>query len=87
LKKCWDEEAWKDYLYWQTKDKKILKRINALIKEIDRSPFEGTGKPEPLKYEFAGFWSRRIDDYNRIVYCIKDDRLEIIQCGGHYRDI
>jgi toxin YoeB len=86
LKKCWDEEAWEDYLYWQTQDKKTLKRINGLIKDIDRHPFEGIGKPEPLKHEYAGYWSRRIDDFNRIVYRIKNAQLEIVQCGAHYRD-
>jgi toxin YoeB len=84
--KAWDDDAWKDYLYWQTQDKKTLKKIHSLINDIDRSPYEGIGKPEPLKHEFTGYWSRRIDDFNRIVYRIKDDRIEIAQCGSHYRD-
>jgi toxin YoeB len=98
--KSWDDEAWEDYCYWhtlflkseakrcfaQTQDKKTVKRINLLIKDIDRHPHEGIGKPESLKYEYAGCWSRRIDDFNRIVYRIRDNRMEIIQCGAHYRD-
>jgi toxin YoeB len=86
LKKCWDDEAWEDYLYWQTQDKKTVKKINGLIKDIDRHPFEGIGKPEPLKHDYTGYWSRRIDDFNRIVYRVKNGQLEIIQCGAHYRD-
>ena len=78
------ELAWEDYLYWQTQDKKTLKRINALLKDIDRNHFEGIGKPEPLKGELSGFWSRRIDDTNRLVYRIAEDQVEIISCKGHY---
>ncbi len=85
MKKIWQEEAWEDYLYWQTQDKKTLKRINLLIQDIERHPFEGIGKPEPLKYELSGFWSRRIDDTNRIVYKINNDVLEISQCRTHYK--
>lgn len=85
MQKIWDEEAWEDYLYWQTQDKKTLKRINLLIKDIERNPFEGLGKPEPLKHDLSGFWSRRIDDQNRIVYRIKNDVLEISQCRTHYK--
>ncbi|GHT64658.1 Txe/YoeB family addiction module toxin [Spirochaetia bacterium] len=84
--KSWDDGAWEAYIYWQTQDKKTLKRINSLLKDIDRHPYEGIGKPEPLKYEYAGCWSRRIDEYNRIVYRVKDNRLEIILCGSHYQD-
>ena len=86
MNKSWDDEAWADYLYWQTQDKKTLKRINNLLKDIDRTPFSGIGKPEPLTGSLSGYWSRRIDDCNRIVYRIKDNRIEIIQCGTHYRD-
>ena len=86
MKKIWDEEAWKDYLYWQTQDKKTLKRINTLIKDIERNNFTGIGKPEPLKGNYSGFWSRRTDDSNRIVYRIKNGKLEIAQCKGHYKD-
>ncbi len=85
MQKIWDEEAWEDYLYWQTQDKRTLKRINLLIKDIERNPFEGLGKPEPLKHDLSGFWSRRIDDQNRIVYRIKNDVLEISQCRTHYK--
>ena len=82
--KSWDDDAWEDYLYWQTQDKKTLKRINQLLKDIDRSPFDGIGKPEQLKGDLSGYWSRRIDYSNRIVYRIKNDIIEIIQCGSHY---
>lgn len=80
----WDEEAWEDYLYWQTQDKKTLKRINTLIKDIDRNQYQGIGKPEPLKEDLSGLWSRRIDDKNRLVYRIKNGVIEIAQCRGHY---
>ena len=80
------EDAWVDYCYWQTQDKKTLKRINKLIKDIQRDPFTGIGKPEPLKGELSGFWSRRIDDSNRLVYRIRNGNIEIAQCGSHYRD-
>ena len=73
-------------MYWQAEDRKTLKRINILLKDIDRNGYEGVGKPEPLKHEWQGFWSRRIDDKNRIVYCIKDEQIQIAQCGSHYRD-
>lgn len=85
MKKIWQEEAWEDYLYWQTQDKKILKKINSLIQDIERHPFEGIGKPEPLKYDLSGCWSRRIDDSNRLVYSINNDVLEISQCRTHYK--
>ena len=81
----WEETAWKDYLYWQKQDKKVLKRINILIKEIQRNAFEGIGKPEQLKNNLTGFWSRRIDDVNRIVYCKQEDNILIISCKGHYK--
>ena len=84
MKKVWFEEAWDDYTYWQTQDKKTLKRINALIKDIERNHFEGIGKPEPLKGDLSGFWSRRIDNVNRIVYRINNGILEILSCKGHY---
>ena len=84
MRKIWFDEAWEDYTYWQTQDKKTLKKINTLIKDIERNPFDGIGKPEPLKQDLSGFWSRRIDDTNRIVYRIKDGLLEIISCKGHY---
>ena len=84
--KSWDDDAWEDYLYWQRQDRKTLRRINSLLKDIDRNGYEGIGKPEPLKDNLSGWWSRRIDDSNRIVYRIHQGRIEIIQCGSHYRD-
>lgn len=78
------EEAWEEYLYWQTQDKKTLKRINRLLKDIERNGNSGIGKPEPLKYRRG--WSKRIDDVNRLVYDLHDDTIEIIQCRGHYDD-
>lgn len=77
-------EAWEDYLYWQHHDRKILKRINLLIKEIWRDPFQGIGKPEPLRHALAGYWSRRIDDEHRIVYRIEQDSMLIAQLRHHY---
>jgi toxin YoeB len=76
--------AWSDYLYWQGQDKKTLKRINALINEVIRTPFEGTGKPEPLRGDLSGYWSRRIDDVNRLVYRATDIELVIVSCRYHY---
>ena len=78
------EDAWGDYLYWQSQDKKTLKRINLILQDISRSGYEGIGKPEPLKGDLSGYWSRRIDDCNRIVYRIREGNIEIIQCKGHY---
>ena len=86
MHKIWFDEAWIDYIYWQTQDKKTLKRINNLIKDTERNPFEGIGKPEPLKCDLSGFWSRHIDDTNRFVYRINNDKLEILSCRGHYED-
>jgi toxin YoeB len=80
----WTREAWSDYVYWQTQDKKTLKRINKLILDTQRSPFEGIGKPEPLKENLTGFWSRRIDDTNRLVYAVDNNQLTIISCRYHY---
>lgn len=76
--------AWSDYLYWQTQDKKTLKRINALLRDIARGGFDGLGKPEPLKEDLSGFWSRRIDDTNRLVYRVQGDTVQILSCKGHY---
>lgn len=84
--KLWQDDAWDDYLYWQTQDKKTLKRINKLLQDIERNGYNGIGKPEPLKNDLSGFWSVRIDDNNRIVFRITDGKLEIAQCGSHYRD-
>lgn len=84
MKLVFSENAWDDYLYWQRTDKKTLKRINTLIKEITRAPFEGIGKPEPLRHALSGYWSRRINDEHRIVYRIQDDTLLIAQLRYHY---
>ena len=86
MNKVWFEEAWEDYLYWQLQDKKMLKRINTLLKDIERYNFEGLGKPEPLRGELSGFWSRRIDDTHRLVYRIRGGVLEVLSCKGHYDD-
>ncbi len=84
MKVAFHDNAWEDYLYWQQNDKKILKRINTLIKDIQRHPFEGIGKPEPLKHELSGRWSRRIDDKHRLVYRVEGDIIYIQQCRSHY---
>ena len=84
--KSWSDDAWDDFCYWQKQDRKSLKRILALIKDIDRNGYTGIGKPEPLREDLSGYWSRRIDDTNRIVYKISDDTIYIAQCGSHYRD-
>lgn len=86
MNKLWQDEAWEDYIYWQVQDKKTLKRINMLLKDIERENFNGIGKPEPLKGDMSGFWSRRIDDVNRLVYRIIDNVIEIVSCKGHYED-
>ncbi|MBZ4194352.1 MAG: Txe/YoeB family addiction module toxin [Candidatus Contendobacter sp.] len=78
------EIAWADYLDWQQTNKAILTRINLLIKEIQREPLSGIGKPEALKHDLSGYWSRRIDDTNRLVYGVENDVLTIVQCRGHY---
>ena len=78
------DDAWEDYLYWQSTDKALLKKINALIKDIERQPFEGSGKPEPLRHNLAGWWSRRINLEHRIVYKIDADAIIILQCRYHY---
>jgi len=82
----WHNAAWADYLYWQAQDKKTLKRINQLIKDIKRSPYEGIGKPEALKGNLSGFWSRRIDEQNRLIYRIQGEDCQIAQCKDHYDD-
>ncbi|OFI35880.1 Txe/YoeB family addiction module toxin [Alteromonas lipolytica] len=80
----WTDEAWNSYVYWQTQDKKTLKRINKLITDIQRSPFDGIGKPEALKENLSGFWSRRIDETNRLVYAVDDRAITVISCRYHY---
>lgn len=86
MNKIWADKAWDDYLYWQDQDRKTLRRINQLLKDIDRCAFDGIGKPEPLKHERQGYWSRRIDDTNRLIYRIVNDHIEIAQCRAHYDD-
>ena len=80
----WAEKAWEDYLYWQSIDKKTLKRINTLLKEISRQPFEGIGDPEPLKHQWSGYWSRRIDREHRLVYKVTTENIIVVQCRYHY---
>ena len=83
-KLAWGRQAWQDYVYWQSQDKKTLKRINRLIQDIMSNPFEGVGKPEPLKKNLSGFWSRRIDETNRLVYAADDNYITVISCRYHY---
>ena len=84
MKLLWEEKAWSDYLYWQSQNKNTLKRINLLIKDIKRDCFNGIGKPEPLKENLSGWWSRRIDEENRVVYKQQVDNIIIASCKGHY---
>lgn len=84
MKKIWFDEAWEDYISWQKEDKKTLQRINQLLQDISRNGYSGIGKPEPLRGEFSGYWSRRIDKENRLVYRIQDAMMEIITCKSHY---
>ena len=84
MRLCFHERAWEDYLYWQRVDRKMLRRINELIRDTLREPFAGIGKPEPLKHQLAGAWSRRIDQEHRLVYTVEDDLLVILQCRLHY---
>lgn len=84
MTKIWSDEAWDDYMYWHTQDRKTVNRINKLIKSIDRNAFDGIGKPEPLKYDYQGFWSVRIDQTNRLVYRIENGELYIVSCRYHY---
>lgn len=84
MTKIWSDEAWDDYMYWHTQDRKTVNRINKLIKSIDRNAFDGIGKPEPLKHNYQGFWSVRIDETNRLVYRIENGELYIVSCRYHY---
>ena len=86
MKLAWDEKAWNDYCYWQTQDRKTLKRINKLLDDIRRNGYEGIGNPEPLKNDLSECWSRRIDEKNRLVYTIDGDMAFILQCRSHYGD-
>ena len=81
---AWTPEAWADYVYWQSQDRKTLKRINVLIADLLRTPFEGIGKPEALRENLSGFWSRRIDQANRLVYAVDTEQITIISCRYHY---
>ncbi|MBQ9385085.1 MAG: Txe/YoeB family addiction module toxin [Ruminiclostridium sp.] len=84
MRLIWEYRGWSDYLYWQENDRKTLKRINSIIKDILRDPFQGIGKPEPLKGNLSGFWSRRITDEHRIVYDVEEDNIRILSCRTHY---
>jgi len=84
MKLIFSQKAWEDYLYWQQTDKQLVKKINQLIKDISRNPFDGLGKPEPLKHELSGFWSRRITDEHRLVYEVYENAVGIVSCRFHY---
>ena len=86
MNKLWHDKAWEEYIQWQSEDKKTIKRINNLLKDIDSHPFSGIGKPEPLRGDKQGYWSRRIDEANRIVYKVERNQVFIVQCGRHYED-
>jgi toxin YoeB len=86
VKLSWDESAWDDYLWWQAQDRKLLRRINALIEDIQRNGNEGIGKPEPLKHGFRGYWSRRITEEHRLIYRVDKDEIRIAACRYHYGD-
>ena len=84
MKLIFVDESWEDYLYWQKTDRKILERINNLVKDISRNPYSGLGKPEPLKYKYQGFWSRRITEEHRLIYRVVDEEIQIAKCRFHY---
>ena len=84
MKYIFVDESWEDYLYWQKANKKYVKKINDLLKDISRTPFTGLGKPEPLKHKYKGFWSRRIDREHRLIYAVRDDEILIAKCRFHY---
>jgi toxin YoeB len=84
--KSWDDVAWDDYIYWQSQDRKTIKRINLLLKDIDRNGYDGIGNPEPLSGDLSGWWSRRIDEANRLVYRLEGNTIKIAQCRSHYGD-
>jgi len=85
MNKLWTSKAWSDYIYWQATDKRILAKINQLLKNIERTPFEGEGLPEPLGYSFSGYWSRRINQEHRLIYKVEENTILIIQCRYHYK--
>ncbi len=84
--KSWSDNGWEDYVFWQSQDRKTLKRINELLKDVERNPFNGKGKPEPLKAEWSGYWSRRINDHDRLIYRVVNEHIEIAACRSHYDD-
>lgn len=84
MNKFFTDESWADYIFWQENDKRFIKRINELIKEIERTPFTGIGKPEPLKHHLSGYWSRRINEEHRLIYRVEEDRMIILSCRYHY---
>ena len=84
MKYIFVDESWEDYLYWQATDKKMLRRINDLLKDISRTPFSGIGKPEPLKFKYKGYWSQRINDEHRLIYKINENEILIVKCRFHY---
>nr|WP_279075914.1 Txe/YoeB family addiction module toxin [Hafnia alvei] len=84
MNKFFTDESWADYVFWQENDKRFIKRINELIKEIERTPFTGIGKPEPLKHHLSGYWSRRINEEHRLIYRVEQDRMIILSCRYHY---
>lgn len=86
MEKIWADRAWEEYLSYQEEDKKLLRKLNKLIRDIERDPYKGIGKPEPLTGDWAGFYSRHITDKHRIIYRINDGKLEIASCKGHYND-
>ena len=86
MKKLWDDDAWNEYIYWHENDRKIVRKIHQLLQNAERTPFTGLGKPEPLKGQLSGCWSRRITDEHRLIYRVRDDVLEILSCMGHYDD-
>jgi len=84
MKLIFVDESWEDYLYWQQTDRKVLSKINDLLQDISRNPYSGLGKPEPLKYKYQGYWSRRINDEHRLIYRVKDDEIHLAKCRFHY---
>jgi toxin YoeB len=86
MQKLWTDRAWNDYLFWQTQDKRTLKRMNQIIRDVERNGYDGIGKPEPLRGDLSGWWSRQIDEKNRFVYRLTNEGVEIAQCRGHYKD-
>lgn len=86
MKKLWNDSAWGEYIYWQQHNRKMVEKIHQLLRDTERTPFSGLGKPEPLKGQLSGCWSRRITDEHRLIYRVRDDTLELLSCMGHYND-